>query len=314
MSGAKPWTATCTVTSTSTSFHHLNADRGLAAPARLAYLALNWVNNRLPYYGVDDQLEIRDYVCQDVEAHWPRLFVTSSPSRKLSDLFWMTLPWEAIERELGVIHVLDTGCGSGNYGPRLMAWSGHRIASYTGIDVVRQANWDRVTAEYPRCRFVQADAGALQIPDDTTLVVSQSAIEHVDHDLAYFTRIRRYLDGRQRSFLQVHLVPSQACLRLYGPHGVRQYTPRTLSKITRLFHAFSYSVLWRLGGAACNQLHYEFITKPVSRGIGDVRNMRPERYDEALRQAIRRDMAQPQRDPGFYALVIHSYPRERIEF
>ncbi len=296
----------------STSVHRLNADRGLSAPARWAYLTLNWLNNRLPYRGVDELLAIRDYVRDDVDAYWSRLFVTSSPSRKLSDLFWMTLPWEAVARELGPIHMLDTGCGSGHYGPRLIAWSGDRIASYTGADMVRRSTWDGVTAGCARCRFVEADAGMLEIPDGTTVIVSQSAIEHVENDLAYFARIREYVDRRARSLLQVHLVPSQACLRLYGPHGVRQYTPRTISKISRLFRPCSYAVLWRLGGRHCNQVHYDFITRPVRQGIGDVRNMRPDEYDATLREAVRLDMAQPQRDPAFYALAIHSHPNGRL--
>jgi len=40
--------------------------------------------------------------------------------------------------------------------------------------------------------------------------------------------------------------------------------------------------------------------------------VQPAAYDAALREAIRRDMARPQPDPAFYALVIHSYPKVRL--
>src|SRR5205823_3432032 len=104
--------------------------------------------------------------------------------------------------------------------------------------------------------------------------------------------------------------PSAACLRLYLLHGVRQYTPRTLSTITRLFED-SDVALYRLGGRACNRLHYEFITKQLFRR-GDLRAARPEEYERRLAAAIDQDMARPQRSPAFYALVIHTRPRTRL--
>jgi len=300
---------------TSTSVHSLNADRPLTAAQKAAYFTLNWINNQLPYTFLDPHLMVRDFAVPSLAACWHDLPRCASPSRTLSDLFWLTLPWPAIRTELGTIHVLDTGCGSGNYGPRLLSWAEGQIATYTGTDVRRRDEWAALEAGDDRLRFYPSKAESFRdtIPEGTNLFMSQSAIEHFDEDLTFFDQIRDYVHATRGPVLQVHLVPSQACLRLYLLHGVRQYTPRTLSRITQLFAPDAYAVVYRLGGATCNRLHYSFITKPLFiQGRGDRRADQPDEYDRRLLDAISRDMRRPQRSPAFYALVIHCRGNTRI--
>ena len=298
-----------------TSWHRLNADRALGTLGKAGYFLLNWINNQRPYSRLDPQLTIRDFTRQDVAARWSDLPRGASPSRTLSDLFWLTLPWAAIHAELGAIHILDVGCGSGHYGPKLLAAAGGHIASYTGTDAHQQNSWAALEAGDPRLRFFRAEAESFRarIPGGTNMFVSQSAIEHFDEDVVFFDQIRDYVGATEGPVLQIHLVPSQACLRLYHLHGARQYTPRTLSALTRLFSPDAYAVLYRLGGRACNRLHYTFITKPmlILRG-SDLRNERPQDYDRQLREAIAADMKQPDPSPAFWALVIHSRARARL--
>lgn len=144
------------------------------------------------------------------------------------------------------------------------------------------------------------------------MIISQSAAEHFDEDLRFFEHIRDYVRAVQGPVLQVHLVPSQACLRLYHLHGVRQYTPRTLSKITRLFGPETYAVLYGLGGRASNRVHYSFITKPSLLYGRDLRNEQPDTYDRQLFDAISSDMRYSRRSPAFWALVIHSRWNTRV--
>src|SRR5205085_12063585 len=118
------------MTPTRTSVHGLNADRPLTTAGKIAYFALNWLNNRRPYSLLDPGLTVRDFTCPALETYRDRLTPGASPSRALCDLFWMTLPWTAIQEDLGAIHVLDVGCGKGGYGPRLIEWTGNRIAIY----------------------------------------------------------------------------------------------------------------------------------------------------------------------------------------
>jgi SAM-dependent methyltransferase len=282
---------------------------------KAGYFLFNWLNNELPYARLDPKLAVRDFVCPDLAQRWSELPRRASPSRTLSDLFWLTLPWAAIHDDLGEIRILDAGCGSGSYGPRLLASAGGRIAAYTGTDARPHEGWARLEASDGRLRFFQSAAENFRfsIPAGTNMFISQSAVEHFDEDLVFFDQIRDYVAGMKGPALQIHLVPSQACLRLYHLHGARQYTPRTLSRITRLFSQDSQAVLYRLGGRASNRLHYSFITKPLLiRGDRDLRNEQPEAYDRQLLEAISEDMKHPQRSPAFWALVIHSRPKKRV--
>ncbi len=299
----------------STSRHRLNADRPLSAIGKAGYFLFNWLNNEFPYAQVDPAAAVRDFVRTDLAARRPDLPRGASPSRTLSDLFWLTLPWTAMREELGEIRVLDVGCGSGHYGPRLLAAAGGLIASYTGTDARAHEGWAALAASDPRLRFFrsQAEQFRASIPAGTNLFISQSAVEHFDEDLVFFEQIRDYVRATTGPVLQIHLVPSQACLRLYHLHGVRQYTPRTLSTITRLFSPDAYAVLYRLGGRACNRVHYSFITKPLLiLRKGDRRNEQPEVYDRQLFEAIAEDMKRPQPSPAFWALVIHSRWTTRV--
>ena len=293
----------------STSFHRLNADRHLGKPAQVAYFFFNWLNNLFPYVNVDRELAIRDFREASLDTYWDRLAPDASPSRKLSDLFWLTLPWDAIRAELGDIHLLDVGCGRGDYVPRLLSWAQGHIGSYTGTDVQEYDTWKVHQAHDSRIRFYRSDVADFRrtVPDRANFLMSQSAIEHFDEDLRFFAQVRGFVLKSRRNMLQVHLCPSQACLRLYLLHGVRQYTPRTISKMARLFLSDGYAVLYRLGGRACNRLHYEFITKPLLiQRVGDLRKLRPEEYVRRSSEAMSTDMTRPNRSPAFYAMVIHS--------
>jgi len=299
-----------TVGATTTSIHRLNGDRHLSPAGKAGYFFFNWLNNTFPDRRLDPRMARRDFHCSDLAQCWSHRQPGSSPSRTLSDFFWLTLPWPRIQEELGAIRVLDVGCGNGHYGPHLIQWSGNRIAAYAGADLSAQPSWLALTAADPRLQFIQADASevARAIPDGTNFVMSQSTIEHLDHDLQFFAHVADRLRRLDSPVLQIHLCPSAACLKLYLRHGVRQYTPRTLSKITRLFPNSQVAV-YRLGGRACNRLHFRFITWPLMvRGI-DFRETRAAEYERRLLDAIEQDMARPQRSPAFYALVMHTNPR-----
>jgi len=299
----------------STSIHTLDADKGLGRRLRRVWFLVNWLNNNLFSNLSDPSVTIRDFIADVSDENWSQTDTKSSPSRKLSDLFWLQLPWEMIRTEVGTINILDIGCGSGNYGVKLQSWSKDRVASYTGIDVLSHDNWTALAETHPRFCFRRVDGSDVSryIPDEATLIISQSAIEHIRHDLLYFRVLREFARRTSRSIIQIHLFPSSACLRLYSFHGVRQYTPRTVSYITRLFRGFSYCRLYRLGGRECNQLHWEFITKPLTIDkIGDLRDTQTEEYDRRLRLAIAADNRKKHCDPSFYALVIHSNWRQVI--
>lgn len=291
-----------------------NGDGPLRIDQRAAYLLYNAIDNRFPYRGLDPAIALADFRNDRARDRLSELSGTPSPSRAMSDLFWMHLPWAEMERELGPLRIFDLGCGSGAYAVKFAKWSGSRVARYVGLDLQPHPHWTELAASHPSVEFRAGDVERLDevIPADTNLIVSQSTIEHVRNDIVCFDRIRRWVRRVERPVIQIHLVPSAACLRLFLWHGYRQYTPRTLASIACQF-TNSDRVIVRLGGAACNQLHWKFVTWPLLiRRTGDLREARPVEYRRALETAIARDMTRPQPSPAFYALLIHSNPDMRL--
>jgi SAM-dependent methyltransferase len=295
----------------STSIHSLNADRGLNIIQKPLYLFLNWINNLFPYSNIDKRIKIRHFSDPNWKRELANTYATSSVGRRLSDLFWRTLPWEKLREELGEIHVFDTGCGHGNYSLRL--WNG--IKSYTGVDAKRRPNWEVLEKEHPNFHFIESSSTDISdlIPPNTNFFMSQSAIEHFDEDLAFFEQIKKFIDKSGRPAVQVHNFPARAILPLYLFHGVRQYTPRTVSKITRLFGNNSLFYLFKLGGRSAKMVQWKHFTWPLL-----IRHKRAtwsedvEKYDGEVRQAIERDMDYPSRHPLFWVLIIHSNVKNKI--
>ena len=282
------------------NFLRINGDVPLSIPQRLTYIVVNALRNQFPYSQLDEALRVADFVpdtglLKDISG-------TPSPSRALSDLLWRQLQWQSIEHRLGSIHMFDIGCGSGAFGERLQNWSGERIATYTGLDVRPNSTWETLASTHAGFRFCVGDAQNVHdfLTPNTNLIVSQSALEHVPDDFRLFRSLNRFLSTTTRRILQIHLLPSQGCLRLYRFHGFRQYTARRLSSLIRLVRADVRTLLVRLGGAECNSLHARWIT------AGDRRSTKPDEYRRELARAIAEDAGRANRSPAFYALMMET--------
>jgi len=297
----------------SSSWHGLNADRRLGRAGQLAYLAANALRNLqgAPLY--DFGLRTRGFRDASVAAHWEELPEGISAARASSELFWMSLPWEAMERTAGPLHALDVGCGTGGYGVRLRRWSGNRLQSYLGLDHRVHDEWGRLAKEHDGFRFFPdaAENVGRHIPEEANLFISQSALEHVPGDLAYFRAVRDFVLARKRESFHIHLVPGPLALPLYLFHGIRQYPLAALSRISAVFSgAGPDRIAYRLGGWRCAKLHWRTVTWPHELRRGPDR--RDGRYRDALRQAVEQDMRRPSFTPVFYALVLHAYPTAHI--
>lgn len=294
----------------STSIHSLNADKGLSKPMKLVYLFLNWVNNLFPYSKIDKRIVFKDAGKMPWIKFWDSTYPSSSAARKTSDLFWKSLPWAEIREELGgEIHVFDTGCGHGNYGERIDDGSGRLLDTYTGVDAKRRPNWSELESKHSNFTFIESNSNDISnlIPPKTNLFVTQSAIEHFDEDLMYFKQLQGFIEKAGHPVIQIHLFPGAATLPLYLLHGLRQYTPRTISKITKLFgEGFEFS-LYGLGGRASAKLHFKYFTWPVliTRRF-EKPTFNTEEYEPLLRQAIEKDYGSLPRSPLFWALIIKS--------
>lgn len=297
----------------SSSIHRLNADTGLGKVERVLWWGANWINNNYRPNNAPDLLRQQFQPVlnhSDLEGEQRK----QSPSRLMSNLFLEQFDWANVRSELGDIHVFDSGCGRGTLAARINALVGG-FSSYQGIDIVEHPEWAAVTQSGLPATFNIGDVERVKdfIPEYANLFVSQSSLEHFPNDLGFFHQIEEHVTTTSNNVIQIHLFPSGACLRLYGFHGLRQYTPRTATKFAKMFSSSnSYSVLYDFGGRHSNDLHYEFITKPI-RSLGvDRRDTETNLYHHELVRAIEKDSSEPNLDPSWHALVIHSNFHQRL--
>ncbi len=293
----------------SSSLHILNGDVGLSRRQKEWWFRLNRVNNGLPCLSPPAWAERSHFECTPTDLEWQRAGFMSSPSRALSNLFWMRLPWRAMQRELGHLKLVDLGCGTGTYAESLDLWSENRLVGYRGLDVVTFPQWEThancsMPVEFKVCpatRVVEA------LNHDVTMLISQSSLEHIVEDVTFFKHVAKYVKRLNRPFLQVHHVPAPACIRLYPLHGIRQYGLRPLARIARLFSGFSTCSLVALGGRHSNALHFDAITDSHFGGGGDQRQKLGSDYVRRLKESLITDMRYPDTDPSFYVLLIQSH-------
>jgi hypothetical protein len=289
-----------------TSIHNLNADNKLSKSGKILWILLNLINNK--YFPSRARgLCIKDFCAEIDEKEFGQHHLNLSPCRALSYLFLLKVDWKLIKSELDTINVFDTGAGKGDAAIKLNDFA-KGISTYYGIDSSSYKYWEKL-CEYEFITLKQHNADNLLdiIPDKTNFFMSQSAIEHFENDLLYFKQIRNFIDKTNNNTIQVHMFPSAACLKLFPWHGIRQYTPRTISAIVQLFNTpNTYSILFRLGGRNCNDFHYKFITYPSFTKRSVRKHARAEEYRDLLKLTVKKDNEHRNHKPSFYALVIHS--------
>lgn len=299
----------------SSSTHTINGDLRLSKADRVLWIVRNWLNNSRATSQLDPALELFRFKTASAVADWSKIDMGASPSRRLSDLFWLSLPWRQITRELGdSVRVLEVGCGTGRYGLMLENCLGEGLARYVGLDIRHHVQWDEHQANV-KLAFVCADsANTQQYLADANLIITQSALEHFEYDMEFFRQMAAHVAAATQPLIQIHLMPSAACLTTFPWHGVRQYTPRTVSRITTLFGTETTRHLYFLGSAACNRIHRRYIIYPWLLRRGDLRQKRLGEYDRELREAVQRDDISPKQNQAcFHALVLQSRVRHRIE-
>lgn len=295
----------------SSSFHILNADAELPLPLKIIFRILNQMNNSFPNNKLDKYLEIKNLNIDknDLKSLLSKMQTIFSPARKLSDLFWFNLPWNKIKDELKEINILEIGCSNGLYVEKFMEFSKNNINSYTGLDIWESENWKLIKKKYKNVDFIVYDGKNIPNLPNINFIVSQSVLEHVKQDLTLFREINRFISSK--NIIQCHLFPSKSCYDLFRFHGIRQYTPRTISKITKLFNK-SYKILFNLGGEKCNLIHTTFISTPKRNKQIELRHTNTKLYEKILFHSIKKDLEKTQKNPNFYALLIHSNYKNRI--
>lgn len=300
----------------SSSFHKLNSDKpNRSFIFRLSWLVANFLNNRFTGYRIDPRLELATfrYSKEELNHYW-HILPKSTPSRILCDLFWIKVPWEKLQQELGSLHILDVGCGSGYYLNRLQTYSGQTFR-YTGLDVYRHHDWARLQAQSANINFhlIENNFEALvqkEVDQGANLIMSVTAIEHIDDDIAYFQAINRCLSKAKQRVVQIHIFPSAECLYYYLWHSIRQYTPRTVSKLTRVFDD---QYRFRLYALAGHNTHRYFVKAALRYRMRRYLRLEKERrlkkvlerdHMVTLKETLAKDANSNSGPALFYALVL----------
>jgi hypothetical protein len=231
-----------------------------------------------------------------------------TPSRKLSNLFWASLNWKSLTGQLNSkVNILDLGCGKGHYSYRYKKLLDENFKSYTGIDIYKH---DQFPSEFTH--ILDKAENAYQHIDGQNLIVSQSALEHIEHDQETLKTITKKLSEKGNPFIQIHLVPASVALFLYLWHGWRQYSKKNLGIISeQLISSFGVNVqIVPLGGWRCFFTHFKNITIPnLFRRAFKFKlkydwDIKDSKTTNKINESVNAELHVSERLPTFWALVI----------
>lgn len=226
----------------------LNGDVGLTSDDRKAYLHFHRERNlQLAHRSRVERVRTFPMPCRVVEE-----CSGSSPSRVAMDSFVRWFGRQLRERAgKPAIRVLDIGCGSG-YVRGLLADAG-LSGEYIGLDHSEHARFASFDCAAFAPRLIIGDVHAIAPLDvgSVDLLVSMTALEHFEDDERALERVRRVLGPGGG---ELHIVPAEKGLDLWGPHGWRQYSPRCMSRL------FPGAEIYRIGGWFSAMVHERMIT------------------------------------------------------
>lgn len=152
------------------------------------------------------------------------------------------------------LQVLDIGCGSG-YVRSMLADLGFG-GTYTGIDIVKDKNYDSESTTSFRSHLILKPIEQYAPTPTYELVLSNTALEHIDDDELAVKKASRSVAPNG---YQIHIMPAFGGFFLYLWHGYRQYTPARVKKIFREHNQYQ---VYRLGGFFSFIMHFIVITVP----------------------------------------------------
>lgn len=291
----------------STSKYNLNADFGLGYFDMIRWMIYNYLNNKNGNRLLDKRVVLKTFNPANLD-NWDQVDTMASPARRLCDFYWMSMNWSEVLSQLGTqVRALEVGCGTGVYGKLLSNLLGEDLGLYRGIDINENEAWKEFKDDN-RFQFLKGNASSIEKGlQGVNFIFTQSALEHFEEDMIFFKQIADYVEKADHPVIQVHLVPSRACITTFPLHGFRQYTNSSISMITQLFSNSSEFEWISLGGKACNKVHRKFITIPIYTKRGDLRKKLNDPYNKELRTAMMSDNnSQNSNVATFSALVIKS--------
>ncbi len=220
----------------------INGDDRLSIVDRIRYL---WVNFHRNLFVPVSTLKPIFYTPDRVDLN----LLTASPLRAYVETFFAKKLPSLISP--GPIRVLDIGCGSGRYSD-LLASAGY-TGDYVGVDIGDNIPHQSTYAEAFKRSFHNIDAHEFSSDVPFDLIISMSALEHIDRDDQLIGHLDQFLSDKGA---QLHVVPGAWGLPLYLWHGYRQYNLHSLESR----FGTNGTRIYALGGFASFLLHFLFIT------------------------------------------------------
>lgn len=302
------------MTAKSSSIHIINSDHPLRFIKKILYIVFNSLNNILDVSpkGVFEVRYLPSIPLEDL-ARRIESYGKISPSRFLSNEFWMNLNLGNIKNALGgEVRALEIGCGTGRYGKFLL--DKDSSLKYLGVDISEPPQW--APKSYPNAKFLNA---SYEDVDDYleghNFLFTQSALEHFEYDLDLFSKIAINRKNTKLPLVQVHVFPSAPCLRTFLWHGIRQYNFRTIRKIIETAEPETKPILICLGGPITNNFHWRSITRFMIRKIYKRMYTSNPSFSLSMANSIKIDeLRRKPRSASFYVLLMQHNIGTRVEF
>jgi len=267
----------------------INGDYPLKVKSSIKWLYDNWrflrKGQRKEYNAIVKKYTYKPSLGAVKEGDHSQLY---TPSRLLCNYLWDDLNWSEIVKSLGgKVRILECGCGNGRYGRRVVKHLKQYDPQYLGFDAVQNDSWERHSTEFPDMKYrteLSADIASMLDTFKPNLIISQSAIEHFSDDLNFFTSISEYCNSSTNSIIQIHMIPSPACLPLYLHHGYRQYCSININRIIEKLRGDFYVYNIHLGGWFEFWIMFLWVTLPT---IG-MKYFFPNRFPSAFRLKFKR--------------------------
>lgn len=290
------------INSESSSWHVINSDYRLSRFQKMMYLLFNGIQVLIPSLTRPAPL-LKFTPNTNVVGELVALQeFPISPSRFLSNTFWMSRDWDELEQEIGEpLEVLEVGCGTGRYGALLKTL--HPI-TYTGLDLFPSREWEKLRLE-GLTFFQDSYENFSEIVSTQNLIITQSALEHFDKDLILMQDIGEYARNRTGNTCAIHLFPSSTGLFKFIFHGIRYYNLRTVGKLISKSNSPEKIEVYVLGGPFSNAFHISNITLRSLFLKKPIQTIEKTRYFDKLSNAIKLDAKwAPKNCASFYALVM----------
>lgn len=272
----------------------LNGDRPLTAEERAAYMAHHRARNAV------NSAASRTASVRTLPAPASRAAADpgSTPARVATLRFFEWAAQHLAPSFSGRdVTIVDPGCGTGRQLAHFER-AGFR-GTYIGIEISRHAAWkDGPTSRFRReLRVADIHSFDPSVLPPIDLLVSSTALEHLRDDARSLALLRSRLAP---GGAEIHVVPGEASLDVYGPHGWRQYSPACLARL------FPNADIFRLDGPSSRAIQRHATSPAWEPSRPSLAKRRPRVYRAIRDAALGLDRLLGNPKPTMYGVLARS--------